>query len=197
MDYDYFQSVGKYYGFSWGNAPIAPTQGVGYVNELIARLTQSPVQDHTSTNLTLDSDESTFPLKSALYADFSHDNDMMTIFSALGLFNATALLDKEKRLNRNGVEMAGYAAAWAVPFAGRMYVEKMSCGQEEDGDASGALWNDDEHEKGKDLVRILVNDRVIPLVNCGADELGRCEVDKFVESLGFARSGGRWDLCFE
>ena len=38
-------------------------------------------------------------------------------------------------------------------------------------------------------MRIIVNDRVIPLQNCGADQLGRCELGAFVESLGFARGG--------
>jgi hypothetical protein len=72
--YDYYQSLGKYYGFSNGN-PLGPTQGVGFTNELIARMTNSPVVDHTSVNQTLDSSNATFPLGSrhALYADFSHD----------------------------------------------------------------------------------------------------------------------------
>ena len=47
--YDYYQSLGKYYGFSWGN-PLGATQGVGFTNELIARLTNTPVDDHTATN---------------------------------------------------------------------------------------------------------------------------------------------------
>lgn len=34
----------------------------GWINELIARLTDSPVQDETTTNRTLDADEATFPL---------------------------------------------------------------------------------------------------------------------------------------
>ena len=74
QQYDYFQSLGKYYGYGNGN-PLGPTQGVGYVNELIARLTNTPVQDHTSVNHTLDSDKGTFPLgpEVPLYADFSHD----------------------------------------------------------------------------------------------------------------------------
>lgn len=186
-NYDYLQSLGKYYGFEWGN-PLAPTQGVGWTNELIARLTASPVEDHTSTNSTLDSDESTFPLESKLYADFSHDNDMVTIFAALGLYNATKPMGNETRVER-AEGLNGWAAAWTVPFAGRMYVEKMVCG--DDGPRDEA-----EGEK-QELVRIIVNDRVIPLQNCGADELGRCKLEAFVESLGFARRGGDWERCFD
>jgi Histidine phosphatase superfamily (branch 2) len=72
--YDYYQSLGKYYGFGNGNA-LGPTQGVGFTNELIARMTNKPVVDHTNVNRTLDESNDTFPLGSAhaLFADFSHD----------------------------------------------------------------------------------------------------------------------------
>ena len=48
----------------------------------------------------------------------------------------------------------------------------------------------------EELVRVLVNDRVIPLQNCDADELERCRLSKFIDSLSFAREDGRWDKCF-
>lgn len=174
--YDYFQSLGKWYGIGPGN-PLGPTQGVGWANELIARLTGRPVRDRTSTNATLDSSEATFPLGRQLYADLSHDNDMTGVFGALGLYAATPPLSNKTQ--EAAERMGGYAASWTVPFAARMYVEKMRCagGEEE-------------------LVRILVNDRVIPLPACGADTLGRCTLTRFVEGLSFAREGGLWDLCF-
>jgi hypothetical protein len=43
---------------------------------------------------------------------------------------------------------------------------------------------------------VIVNDRVLPLTQCGGDYLGRCTLSKFVDSLGFARSDGEWDQCF-
>jgi hypothetical protein len=48
----------------------------------------------------------------------------------------------------------------------------------------------------EELVRVIVNDRVIPLQNCGADKLGRCTLSRFVDSLTFAVNGGKWDQCF-
>ncbi|KAI0597873.1 histidine phosphatase superfamily [Biscogniauxia sp. FL1348] len=179
-DYDYYLSLGMWYrdaSYTDRDA-LGPTQGVGFVNELIARLTSQPVVDHTTTNTTLDSANSTFPLGSVLYADFSHDNDMVTMFSAMGLYNTTESLSKTTR--QSVEETNGFSASWVVPFAARMYVEKLSCtGQDEE------------------LVRVLVNDRVIPLQNCGADEEGRCTVSRFVDSLTFATGGGHWDLCYE
>ena len=176
--YDYYQSLGKYYGYGSGN-PLGPTQGVGFANELIARLSSTPVNDHTSVNHTLDGANATFPIGAAhpLYADFSHDNDMTAIFSALGLYNATQALSNTT--TETTVQTNGYSASWTVPFAARAYFEKMTCSGEEE-----------------EFVRVLVNDRVLPLETCGGDGLGRCTLSQFVKSLSFARSGGKWDQCF-
>jgi hypothetical protein len=174
--YDYYESLGKYYGYGNGN-PLGPTQGVGYVNELIARLTEKPVDDHTNTNSTLDSNPTTFPLDRKAYADFSHDNDMTAIFAALGLYNTTEPLSNTTVEDTK--QTKGFSAAWTVPFAARMYVEKLSCSGEKE-----------------EFVRVIVNDRVIPLEFCGGDRYGRCTLGKFVESQEFARSGGHWDQCF-
>ncbi|KAL9022321.1 MAG: hypothetical protein Q9185_000563 [Variospora sp. 1 TL-2023] len=174
--YDYYQTLGKYYGYGPGN-PLGPSQGVGFANELVARMTERPVDDHTSVNHTLDYNAITFPLNQALYVDVSHDNDMTAIFSAMGLYNGT------RALCNTSVETTwqtrGYSAAWTVPFAGRAYFEKMECRGEKE-----------------ELVRIIVNDRVLPLETCGGDALGRCTLSKFVGSLSFAAGGGKWDMCF-
>ena len=175
-NYDYFQILGKYYGFGSG-APLGPTQGVGFVNELIARLTSSPVQDRTSVNHTLDGDAANFPLDRTLYADFSHDNDMTGIFAALRLFDQTPALNQ--KIVMSVEEMEGYSASRTVPFAGRMIVEKLQC----------------EGVKGE-MVRVSLNGRVLPLEMCSGDELGRCMLDNFVGNLGFAASGGKWAECF-
>ncbi|KAJ4416945.1 hypothetical protein N0V85_002062 [Neurospora sp. IMI 360204] len=202
--YDYLQSLGKWYGFGPGNF-LGATQGVGYVNELLARLTRSPVVDNTTTNSTLDGNEDTFPLSKnrTVFADFSHDNDMMGILTALRLFEG---VDGEKMMDNTTIpkeygstgdepglkEREGvFKVGWAVPFAGRVYFEKMVCDGDNDGD--GKI---DQGEEEQELVRILVNDRVLRLNGCEADELGRCRLDKFVESMEFARRGGDWDKCF-
>lgn len=144
--------------------------------ELIARLTNTPVIDHTSTNATLDSNKSTFPLNQALYADFSHDDQLSSIFFALGLFNATPLLSNTTVESLQETDY--YSAAWTVPFAARAYFEKLTClGYEEE------------------LVRVIVNDRVMPLTSCGGDSLGRCKLGEFVDSLSFDKEGGLWDQC--
>lgn len=173
--YEYYESLEKWYGYGPAN-PLGPTQGVGYVNELIARLSHAPVNDHTSTNTTLDSSPPTFPLNRLIYADFTHDNTMMTIYGALGLYTNATELPTDHRVSPKNAD--GYSASQAVPFGARMYVEKMHCGR-------------DSHE----LIRVLINDRVVPSKGCKADKLGRCKVDDFINGLNFAKQGGHWDQC--
>ncbi|KAJ5778135.1 Histidine phosphatase superfamily clade-2 [Penicillium odoratum] len=178
-EYNYLQSLSKYYGYGAGN-PLGPTQGVGFVNELIARITRTPVQDHTSTNHTLDNGSNaatTFPLNRTLYADFTHDNGMIPIFFALGLYNATAPLPTTHVQSDSAAD--GFSAAWTVPFAARAYVEVMECGTEKE-----------------EFVRVLVNDRVVPLQGCGVDKLGRCKKEEFIDALSFAKEGGDWASCY-
>lgn len=174
--YDYYCSLDKWYGYGPGN-PLGPSLGVGFVNELVARLTGQPVNDGTRTNHTLDRSNDTFPLGRGLYADFSHDSLMTSVYGAMGLYDATR--DLPVKYVVPPTQTGGYSASWTVPFAARMYVEKMQCG----GD-------------GRQWVRVLVNDRVMALNTCQADHLGRCELDAFIESLSFARHGGHWDECF-
>ncbi|KAK1836931.1 3-phytase A [Podospora conica] len=172
QSYDYFQTLGKWFGFGPGN-PLGPTQGVGWVNELVARLTDAPVRDGTSTNASLP-----FPLGRRVYADFGHDNDMVGVLGALGLYEGVGEVGTGERREPEG--MGGFGAAWTVPFGGRVYVEKMRCQGE-----------------GEEMVRVLVNDRVMGLKGCGGDEWGRCRLGRFVESMKFAREGGGWERCFE
>lgn len=174
-EYSYYESLNKFYGYSFGN-PLGPTQGVGWVNELIARLTNKSVKDETTTNHTLDDSSSTFPLGRKLYADFSHDNDMTAALSALGLYNGTTLPTNQVV---EAPQANGYSASWTVPFASRIYVEKMVCPGDEE-----------------ELVRVIVNDRVVPLPQCDSDDYGRCYLSEFIDSLAFAQGDGKWNQCF-
>ena len=142
------------------------------------------MEDHTQTNSTLDSSPDTFPLNRAIYADFSHDNEMIAIFAALGLFRQPEVepLDPtsphKERIWRVG-EM--------VPFSGRMIVERLDC--KVPGSVVGELAT---------AVRILVNDRVQPMTFCGDEGDGICDLDAFVRSQAYARHDGEgdWDKCF-
>ncbi|KAG2740286.1 phosphoglycerate mutase-like protein [Suillus brevipes Sb2] len=174
--YSYYQDLLKYHKTGYGN-PLGRVQGVGYVNELLARLKGRPVEDHTQTNSTLDSSPITFPLNRKVYADFSHDNEMVAIYGALGLF---------PQMRPPNPTKADPHWTWVVsrlvPFSGRMVTEKMQC-----------------FEAGipGDFVRILINDAIQPLDFCGAGD-GLCRLEAFVESQIYARRNGSGDFekCF-
>ncbi|RDL36099.1 uncharacterized protein BP5553_06711 [Venustampulla echinocandica] len=177
VSYSFLQSVDKFFGDGPGNK-FGSSQGAGFVNELLARMTNTAVQDQTSTNTTLDSQNATFPLGLALYADFSHDKQMISIMTAMGLFNGSVSLGGLKSTDRQTSVTSGFSVAKLTPFSARMYFEKMTC----EGSA-------------EEMVRVLVNDAVQPLEFCGGDALGRCTLTKFVESQGVAKSGGAFSEC--
>lgn len=173
--FEYSGDLDKYYGTGYG-AYLGRVQGVGYVNELLARLTNTPVNDSTQTNSTLDGSEDTFPLDRTIYADFSHDNQMIAIYAAMGLFTQPSGVEPLSLSTPD--EARTWRADRLVPFSSRMVVEKVACGKDA-------------------YVRVLVNDEVQSLSFCGGASM--CPLHTFVESQAYARSGGEddWRKCFE
>ncbi|QRV88869.1 histidine phosphatase family containing protein [Ceratobasidium sp. AG-Ba] len=185
-NYEYSVDLEKYYSKSYGSA-YARSEGVGWVNELLARLTDKPVRDNTTTNTTLDADIATFPIGASapkIFADFSSDNNIAMILSATGILRDRVHLPPTGPIPP---ERQFYVSK-IVPFGGSTVVEKLTCS------AKGAALGDG------DYVRILVNDAVVPLdfPSCGVlgTDSGICSLKGFVESQKFARTGGNWSSCF-
>ncbi|KAF9038922.1 acid phosphatase [Hymenopellis radicata] len=170
--FEYSGDLDKYYGKGYG-AYLGRVQGVGYVNELLARLTGTAVNDSTQTNSTLDSSAETFPLDRVMYADFSHDNQMIAIYAAMGLFSQPEV---EPLSLGDPNASRTWRADRLVPFSSRMVVEKVACADGE-------------------FVRVLVNDEVQPLPFCSqeGEDVTLCELQAFVESQAYSRAGGEGD----
>ena len=128
--------ISYYYADSYGN-PYGAAQGAAWVSELLARLTGNLtfVTQLTPSllNQTADASNATFPIGQAMYADFDHDDRMSEskepvskltrpapIFTALGLYNGTAL-------NATVDPNRAFRVSRFVPFAGRLHVERISC----------------------------------------------------------------------
>jgi len=125
------------------------------VNELLTRLTGKPVRDNTQTNRTLDASPETFPLDRTLYADFSHDSTMVSIYSVLGLFRQY-LLPSQKLDPHHPSMFRTCILSNMVPFSGRMVVEKLECTRDSDVPLPAVTF-----------VRILVSNAVQPsLTHC-------------------------------
>jgi hypothetical protein len=66
--------VEYYYDYSYGN-PTGRAQGIGYLQELIARLTNRYItSSNSSVNSSLTNNAIDFPLGRPFYADFTHDD---------------------------------------------------------------------------------------------------------------------------
>ncbi|GAA5890915.1 hypothetical protein JCM6882_008855 [Rhodosporidiobolus microsporus] len=181
--FEYYYDLDKFYGTGYGN-PLGPVQGIGYVNELLARLTGNrrwTGADRTQVNHTLDSTPSTFPLTFPLYADFTHDNELTPILAVLGLKNGTALA-------ATGPPSEGqqWVTSEIVPFGGKLVTERLKCGGREG-----------------EYVRFLINDQLQtshPYLCPSADPTtGLCAISELVESepVKYLREGGRgdWEKC--
>ncbi|KAG8998182.1 hypothetical protein FRB95_004367 [Tulasnella sp. JGI-2019a] len=215
---EYWYDLEKYWGEGYGN-PLGRARGSGWVNELVARLTGSSVSMSGCVNRTLDTDPATFPLPPnapSIFADFSSDNNMAGILSALGI------LHDDMPLPPLGPPPADrlWVASKLVPFATKLVVEKISCdgtkglqpGQKQRQRermvvAGGNFLDIDEKILSfptsiSDIpyVRIILNDAVVPMVFAGCGDLasssGICHLDAFVAAQAFSTGGGEWDeLC--
>ena len=116
-----------------------------------------------------------------MYADFTHENLMVGVFAAMGLFNSSTQPLSLKHMDKK----REWIASRMVPFSARLVVEKMAC---------TPFGNSFQRE----YVRILVNDAVQPLQFCGADQTGMCTVEGFVESQMYAmkRAGEDFKKCY-
>jgi hypothetical protein len=161
------------YGFM---SPSGPAQGIGWVQELVARLTSTPITDHfTTQNVTLDGNATSFPLDQAFYADFSHGSQLVSVLSAM---NFTSLADvlsaKEIATSRN------FIASHIVPFAARLYVELLECNEEDDVDGG------DAH---RHYIRTFLNDALLPMsadqgcLGRNAKRDGLCPLSSFVKHV--------------
>lgn len=62
-----------WYNSAFGS-PLARGLGIGYVQELVSRLTHTPISVHnTSTNATINDNPILFPLGQSLYVDATHE----------------------------------------------------------------------------------------------------------------------------
>ena len=175
--YEYHLDL-KFYGDSAWGTTVGPATGLSWVKELHSRLTQTPIATpQFGVNVTLDSSSETFPLDQPFYADFTHDNIIITVLSALQFqFTKPELSSKKIKVPRQ------FIISRLTPFAARMYIEIMRC------------------EEDKEFVRMKLNDRVLPIGElryCHEDEDGLCPLQDFIKSVEWALNKIDYDdICF-
>ena len=114
-----------YYDYAWGN-PVGRAQGIGYVQELLARLeNQYITSSNSSVNSSYDDNVKDFPLGEPFYADFSHDDIIISVLTALSIDYFRAKLPLHvvpPPQNRS------FVLSELTPFGGRLITEVIGCG---------------------------------------------------------------------
>ncbi|KAI0719060.1 phosphoglycerate mutase-like protein [Cerioporus squamosus] len=161
--FNYAMDLYFWYGSAFG-APLGRVQGIGYVQELVARLTHTPIPVHnSSTNATLDDNATTFPLGQSLYVDATHEVVVLNVITALNLTNFA----EGGPLPADHIpEHRAFKSSHLAPFATNVQFQLLSCSSTPD-----------------PQIRIIINDGVVPLTGirgCPADADGKCPLPTFV-----------------
>jgi len=173
--YGYYCDLNKYYNHGPGNR-LGQAEGIGYVAELIARLTGDRKwveQDQSKVNQTLDQSRATFPLNQSSYVDFSHDNQMISILAALGFPARQTLPERGPPPSPKKWDVSQW-----MPFASRLTTEKIVCDSHH------------HHHHQNEFVRFILNDMVMAVPSCKDGPQNEtleqsakiCSLSEFVES---------------
>ncbi|KAF8811998.1 phytase [Phlegmacium glaucopus] len=161
--FNYALDLQFWYGSAFGS-PVARVQGVGYIQELVARLTHTPIETHnTSTNATLNDNPITFPLGQSLYVDATHEVVILNIITAL---NLTTFAESGPLPYTHIPHERTFRVAELAPFATNVQFQLLEC-----------------TSLPGPQIRIIINDAVAPLTGirgCSEQKDGMCPVDTFV-----------------
>lgn len=184
-------------------SPVGRAIGIGYVEELYARL-QGHFYDlppgATNANVTIDTNPDTFPLGQSIYMDFSHDTNIFSIITALGLRQfADHLSNSTITPNRN------VTISHITPFGARMIFEQITtpkpvkATRPKNSNTAVADYYDEGH--ATQYMHITVSQRTVPLgysiPNCGLRDDGWCEMGIFMNHLERLLETARYEYsCF-
>nr|ODN93254.1 acid phosphatase [Cryptococcus depauperatus CBS 7841] len=163
---EYYNDLIFYYNQGFGS-PVAAAQGKGFLEEFVARLTQTPVHSDSTVNTTLDANAAYFPLNQSIYADATHEVVLLDVLTAL---NLTALFSTGPPTTDRR-QHSSFVASQVVPFASHMVVQVVECSE----------------KKSSKQIRFILNDAVIPIdksyEGCEWDKDGLCSFDTVVAAL--------------
>ena len=180
-----------YYSQSWGN-PTGRAQGLGYVQELLARLqNQYITTSNSSINSTFTNNPTTFPLSQPFYADFSHDTVIVAVLTALSLdylHVPPSLSDAPPDPSRP------FILSHIVPFGARLVTEVIGCASSDPEPVSEhrtqyypSQYGYDADNATNKFIRMRLNNGILPLESlrggaCVGRSDGMCAKGAFLES---------------
>ncbi|KII93818.1 hypothetical protein PLICRDRAFT_36062 [Plicaturopsis crispa FD-325 SS-3] len=165
--FEYANDLEFWYGFGPGN-PTSAAQGIGYVQELISRLTKTRITDfNTTLNSTIVGSNVTFPLDQPIFVDATHDTIISAIIVAM---NFTSFIGNGPLPTDHIPKNQTYFVNQIAPFGSRLVGQVLSC----------PASDEPTH------IRWILNDGVVPLTGikgCKANDDGLCELPAFISGI--------------
>lgn len=184
-------------------SPTGRGVGIGYVEELYARL-RGKLYDlptgSTQANTTLDTMPETFPIDQNLYMDFSHDTNIYSILTALGLRQFSDQLSNSTITPNRNVTISHI-----TPFGARVVWEQITTPQplKATRPTGDNLTMSDFYDDGgqTNYIHMTISQRTVPLgfsyPECGLRDDGWCEMGAFLDILGGLLETAQYDYsCF-
>ncbi|KAF9523617.1 histidine phosphatase superfamily [Crepidotus variabilis] len=169
--FEYFWDLQFWYSAGPGN-PASSAQGIGYVQELLSRLTKTPISDFNSgVNSSIVTNSKLFPLDQPIYVDASHDTVISSILTAM---NFTSLAATGPLPTDHMPEPRSYNINQISPFATNLVGQVLSC------PSPSANSSEATH------IRWILNDAVLPLTGvkgCETNKDGLCEIGTYITGL--------------
>lgn len=124
LNYNYGMDLAFHYSYGFGS-PTTAALGIGWVQDLAARLTRTPVASHnSSTNGTLNDDPVHFPLDQSIYVDATHDTQITAVLVAL---NFTSLAASGSLPTDRYVADRSWVTTEIAPFAANLITQVLDC----------------------------------------------------------------------
>ncbi|TKA83048.1 hypothetical protein B0A55_00855 [Friedmanniomyces simplex] len=195
-----------YYDYSFGS-PTGRAQGVGYQQELLARLSNQYItSSNSSVNSSLTNNAADFPLGAPFYADFTHDDIIVSVLTSMSIdyFREHPNLHQyPPDPNRH------FILSNITPFGARLITEVIGCA---DADPTAVHSHRTQYypkQYGYDpanathkFIRMRLNNGILPLETIRTGEcLGRtdgmCPLDSFLASQWEAEKLANYQFaCF-
>ena len=196
-----------YYDYSYGN-PTGRAQGIGYVQELLARLQHEYITvSNSSVNSTYDNNAAQFPLNQPFYADFSHDDIIISVLTALSMDyfrDPPSLTAVPPNPNRT------FILSHLTPFGARLITEVIGCASSDPIPVPAhrtqyypTQYGYNPANATNKFIRMRLNNGILPLntIRGGACANGRpdglCAMSDFIKSQAGSYALSNYDYaCF-
>ncbi|EME49919.1 hypothetical protein DOTSEDRAFT_68663 [Dothistroma septosporum NZE10] len=195
-----------YYDYAWGN-PTGRAQGLGYQQELLARLTKQYItSSNSSVNSTLDNNAQDFPLNRPFYADFTHDD---IIVSTLTAMSVDYYRDHPNVSTYPPDPDRHFILSRLTPFGARLFTEVIGCAESnpEAQHSSRTQYYPTQYgynpaNATHKFIRMRLNNGIVPLDTirggkCSGRTDGLCAMDNFLASQYESMKLANYDFaCF-